>query len=204
MSSEGFRQRRHPRERDGPGGPKSRALHPGGPSRQGVRLAPALLFLDAMEPDGWSETLKTGNEALDAQHVELFELHANVCGASRRGEAKAVRDVLQELREQTRRHFAFEAQQMAESKYARRKMHENAHAAFMQDLDSLIAEAERSACSPLVRLWLESRYASWWALHVRSHAMGLAAHLAAFAAAAAAAAAKAAAEAEKSSGADKA
>ncbi len=67
-----------------------------------------------------------------------------------------------------------------------RKAHSSAHVAFLRDLDLLVAEAGRDACSQLVQLWLESRYASWWTLHVRSHDAGLATRLAAVAAAAAA------------------
>jgi hemerythrin-like metal-binding protein len=142
-----------------------------------------------MEPEGWTAMLATRNEALDAQHLELFGLHAKVCAASRSGEAKSTRDMLQELRELARRHFAFEEQHMATLPDAAQLAHASAHVAFMRDLDSLVAEAGRNACSQLVQLWLESRYASWWSLHVRSHDAGLAIHLAAAAAASAGAAA---------------
>ena len=53
----------------------------------------------------------------------------------------------------------------------------------MRDLIALLAEIARNPCSPLVRLWLESRYESWWKLHARSNDAALARHLAAAAAA---------------------
>jgi hemerythrin-like metal-binding protein len=163
-------------------------VQPNDPSRRGSRLALALLCSEAMGPKGWTEALATRNEALDAQHLELFGLHAKVCAASRAGEAGSVPEMLQKLRELTRRHFAFEEQHMAALPDATQQAHSSAHVAFMRDLDSLVAEAGRNACSQLVQLWLESRYASWWSLHVRSHDAGLAVHLAAAAAVAGAAA----------------
>ena len=66
---------------------------------------------------------------------------------------------------------------MRESGYARREAHAQAHGVFMHDLASLVAEASRDACSPLVRLWLESRYTTWWKLHARSSDVALADHL---------------------------
>ena len=66
---------------------------------------------------------------------------------------------------------------MSETAYAGRERHAEAHRTFMRDVLALVAEAARDGTSGLVRLWLESRYASWWKLHVRTNDLALAAHV---------------------------
>ena len=117
----------------------------------------------------FTKELELGHPDLDEQHRELNGLHALAAAAVRAGEAPAVRGSLGKLAELTRRHFAFEERLMAEAAYPDRESHAAGHAAFLKDLDLLEAHAAKAPCSPLVRLWLESRYASWWLLHLRSH-----------------------------------
>jgi hemerythrin len=131
-----------------------------------------------MEPNGWTARLETGHEALDRQHRELFRVHAAAVEAARTGQAPAVREALQELLDSTHRHFGFEERLLLESGHPQREAHVGVHAAFTSDLVALVTAAAGDPCSPGVRLWLESRYASWWKFHVRSYDAALAAGIA--------------------------
>jgi hemerythrin len=138
-----------------------------------------------MQPAGWNADHDTGHDAVDAQHRELFRLHGDASQAARGGDAAAALAALHSLLQGTREHFAFEERLMTETAYPRRDEHAAIHADFVADLASLVAEAGRDACSGLVRLWLDSRYASWWRLHVRANDAALARHVTACAALAA-------------------
>ena len=141
-----------------------------------------------MEPKGWNGGLDTGHDAVDEQHRDLFRLHAEALTAARGGDGSATEELLHELMVRTAEHFAFEERMMAESSFPSREPHADAHRAFMGDVVALVAEASRDASSGLVRLWLESRYAAWWKLHLRTNDVALAKHLRAVAALAPAAA----------------
>jgi len=130
-----------------------------------------------MEPTPWSAALDTGHPALDEQHRNQFRLHAEALDSARSGDLGAARSALAELLAHTREHFAFEEKLMVESGYAQRELHHKAHLTFMDDLVSLVGEGARDSSSAVLRLWLESRYASWWKWHVRSNDAPLARYL---------------------------
>jgi hemerythrin-like metal-binding protein len=130
-----------------------------------------------MGPTPWSAALDTGHPALDEQHRELFRRHAEALDSARRGDAEAARAALAGLLDRTREHFAFEEKLMAEAGYPQRELHGQAHSQCMEDLVALVGEGARDPCSAGLRLWLESRYASWWRWHVRSNDAPLARHL---------------------------
>ena len=126
----------------------------------------------------WNAAHDTGYDDIDAQHRDLFRAHTMACEASRAGDAPAVAAAIEALVEATREHFAFEEGLMATSHFPGREMHAEAHRLFMSDLGALAAQVRRNPGSPVVRLWLDSRLASWWKRHVTSNDAALAAHLA--------------------------
>lgn len=130
-----------------------------------------------MDPTPWSATLETGHPALDEQHLELFRLHLEALDGVRGGDGRSPRTVLAELLDRTREHFAFEEKLMAEAAYPQRELHARTHSEFMADLVALVSEGTREPSATVVRLWLESRYASWWKWHVRSTDAPMAKHL---------------------------
>ena len=125
----------------------------------------------------WSAALETGHSAIDDQHRELVRLHAEVLDSMRAGDADAARTALAVLLDRTREHFAFEENLMAEARYPQREHHGTAHSQFIDDLVALVSEGTRNPFSTALRLWLESRYASWWKWHLRSNDFALARHL---------------------------
>ena len=131
-----------------------------------------------MTANAWSRALETGHPAMDEQHQQLHSVYQGLLENVRGGDGGEAWVQLQELVQLTKRHFAFEESRMEESSYAAREQHGESHRAFLRDLVQFVERAQRDACAPLVRLWLESRYVSWWKLHVRSSDAGLAAHLA--------------------------
>lgn len=132
-----------------------------------------------MATTAWDGGLETGYPPIDEQHRDLVAFHAVVLEHVRSGDAGAAWAELQELIDHTQRHFAYEEARMIESAYGAREKHLEGHRAFMGDLVQLVERARLDACAPVVRMWLESRYVSWWKYHVRSSDAALAAHLAA-------------------------
>lgn len=130
----------------------------------------------------WNHQLDTGHPAVDEQHQEIFHVYAHALESARRGEPQAALAAVVSLLDLTSRHFAFEERLMSESSYGQREVHAAAHAAFMRDLVERASFARRDASSPAVRLWLESRFVTWWKLHVRSNDAALVNHLASLAA----------------------
>ena len=130
-----------------------------------------------MAPTPWSATLETGHPALDEQHRGLFHLHGEAVDRARGVEGRPARTVLAELIDRTREHFAFEEGLMAEAGYPQREPHGKAHREFLVDLVALVAEGTRDASSMALRLWLESRYPSWWKWHLRTHDVALVRYL---------------------------
>lgn len=131
-----------------------------------------------MTANAWNRALETGHAAIDEQHQQLHRAYQGLLESVRGGDGGAAWAQLQELVQLTERHFAFEESRMEQSSYAALEQHRESHRAFQRDLVEFVERARRDACAPLVRLWLESRYVSWWKLHVRSSDAGLAAHLA--------------------------
>ena len=131
-----------------------------------------------MSATEWNQQMETRHSAIDEQHREMFSVYADALEGARGGDAPAAQAAVLKLLELTRRHFAFEEQLMSESSYSHREVHAKAHAVFMRDLLDLVAHVGRDASSPVVRLWLESRYVTWWKLHVRSNDAALANYLA--------------------------
>jgi hemerythrin len=130
-----------------------------------------------MGASGWEASLDTGHPSIDEQHRALVGLHGEAVAGARDGRGAAAQSALQDLLDLTQRHFSYEEQVMEEADYPSRGAHVDAHGEFLRDLVALVGEASRDACSPLVRLWLESRYASWWRHHLRSFDLPMAAHV---------------------------
>lgn len=132
----------------------------------------------ATYPSEWNDALVTGHPEMDDQHHDLLVAHAAALELARSGDEPAMRASLLELLELTRKHFAFEERLMVESAYSGRTQHAKAHVAFVRDLLALLEVAARDASAAAVRLWLGSRYDSWWKHHLRSNDVLLASHLA--------------------------
>jgi hypothetical protein len=56
---------------------------------------------------------------------------------------------------------------MAESAFRETSAHVQAHAAYLKELEGLIAELPAAGLSPRFRLWFGSRLAPWLRLHIR-------------------------------------
>jgi hemerythrin-like metal-binding protein len=127
--------------------------------------------------------LVTGFGPMDDQHRRLFELLEEAIGAARAASPEMSRKV-RTLCDATREHFAFEERAMRDD-LPSRDGHVAAHRAFAADLSGLRAAAEDGK-APLVAMWLDSRFASWFRLHTSASDRSLAAHLVAEGAASAA------------------
>ena len=93
----------------------------------------------------WNERMSTGNEALDKEHLELFEISNRVFARSQKGANKEeLRAILNELFAYFESHFAHEESYMEEIEYPYVVKHKEAHVeiieklkAFMQKMNAL-------------------------------------------------------------------
>lgn len=118
--------------------------------------------------------LVTGYVPMDDQHRALFDLLDEALSAARSGSPEMSWKV-RALCEATRDHFAFEERAMPDD-HPGRDAHVAAHRAFAADLSGLRAAAEDGK-APLVAVWLDSRFASWFRLHTAASDRALAARL---------------------------
>jgi hemerythrin-like metal-binding protein len=113
---------------------------------------------------------------MDDQHRGLLDLLDEALVAARAASPEMSWKV-RALCDATREHFAFEERAMPAT-FAGRVDHVAAHRAFAADLSGLRAAAEDGK-APLVAMWLESRFASWFRLHTAASDRALAAQLSA-------------------------
>ena len=131
----------------------------------------------------WTQTLRSGDPELDAQHRDLLDLLEGAIAASERHDAAGVHALLAALQAACLAHFAVEQRAMAalvgpSLRGAAVQAHLDSHAEFLDDLERLRAELAARGLTTLVRLWLSSRLVEWLRFHTRTMDAGLAEALA--------------------------
>jgi len=131
----------------------------------------------------WTNSLRSGDAELDAQHRDLLALLEGAVAASARLDAAGTHALLAKLHAACLIHF--EAEQRAMSSLAGRSLagsavqaHLDSHAEFLDDLERLHAALASRGPSPMVRLWLSSRLVEWLRFHTRTMDAALAEALA--------------------------
>jgi hemerythrin len=98
----------------------------------------------------------------------LFRLLDAVLAAVAAGDRGSAARLLDRLHAETADHFAEEQGRMAELEDPALPRHREAHEAFLEDFSRLRWELGHRGLSPLFRLWLSSRFASWLRYHTRT------------------------------------
>ncbi|MCL2839635.1 MAG: hemerythrin family protein [Defluviitaleaceae bacterium] len=80
----------------------------------------------------WNETFATGNETVDADHKEIFELVEQVMSTSFKNKKEKVKTSIEFLADYVVRHFATEEGLMDESDYPHTETHKKEHADFLK------------------------------------------------------------------------
>lgn len=113
----------------------------------------------------WTELLLVGNEAIDADHRHLFEVVQRLHdGIRQKHGASLIRDVLDELMEYAREHFAREEALMAEIRFPGKEEHAFEHRLLTHRLRNLHLQFESGQCklSDALEIFLDR----WLARHI--------------------------------------
>jgi hemerythrin-like metal-binding protein len=129
-------------------------------------------------PSPLTAGIECGHAPIDAQHADLFQVLELLLHAAKGGDAEAARQASERLVAATRAHFAWEEARMGESRYDEAEVHAEAHRTFLEESERLAAEVRGRGITPMLRLWLEGRYSSWFRFHTRGQDARLGRHLA--------------------------
>ena len=114
----------------------------------------------------WTSTLSVGDEAIDAQHRELFVRLDRLHDAMLRRERSEALRLLAFLRDYAVVHFEAEERLMAEAAYPEAARHAQEHEAFRAALRGLQEHFEAEGLTAALVLDLERRVVGWLREHV--------------------------------------
>jgi hemerythrin len=114
----------------------------------------------------WSENLRIGVPAVDAQHRELFSRVATFETALGRGDARRIDEAFAFLREYALVHFACEEQLMRDAAYPALDEHRAAHLQFAERLAALVRDREGGAAGAFLGLRARNWIVVWLLDHV--------------------------------------
>jgi hemerythrin len=116
----------------------------------------------------WSQDLETGNEAIDAQHKQLFRLTGDLIDACANGESRTIlSEALNFLAAYTVKHFADEEALQLSCDFPDYQRHKKLHDEFKATAAGLIAEyGATGSTSDLVNK-LHTVLVSWLVEHIK-------------------------------------
>ncbi|MDR1204424.1 MAG: bacteriohemerythrin [Peptococcaceae bacterium] len=126
----------------------------------------------------WSRELETGNEAIDAQHKELFRLTsdlADMCGKGQ--DSEALGKALDFLASYTVKHFADEESLQLKYRYPDYENHKKLHDDFKETATQLIAEYKASGSADELSNKVYSVIVHWLVRHIKGEDAKIAAHI---------------------------
>jgi hemerythrin len=124
----------------------------------------------------WTPTLSVGNDAIDAQHRELFRRADALLQALLAGKPERAAEVLNYLHSYAVEHFGLEEAWMREHRYRGYVRHKAEHDRFVGDLVAFADEAERGGADG----FMASRVTDWLAGWLERHVSGTDAEMATF------------------------
>jgi hemerythrin len=124
----------------------------------------------------WTPALSVGNDAIDAQHRELFRRADALLEALRAGKPDHAAEVLNFLHQYAIEHFGLEEAWMREHRYRGYVRHKAEHDRFIADLVAFADEQERGSEDG----FMASRVNGWLAGWLKGHVSGTDAEMASF------------------------
>ena len=126
----------------------------------------------------WSETLATGNSAIDSQHKELFARFDNLLTACNQRKGKEeVQGVLTFLGDYVRSHFAMEEQLQQKNNYPHYAAHKAQHEEFIRDLQKLEDQFKAEGVSLSLVIQTNQTMVNWFVKHINAVDRSLADYL---------------------------
>ena len=85
----------------------------------------------------WQESLNTGIDIIDSQHLRIVEMINNLHVAEKSGSRAAITEVIDEMVDYTLSHFAFEEELMEEAGYPFCAAHKRVHEVFARRVSEM-------------------------------------------------------------------
>lgn len=117
-------------------------------------------------PVEWSDRLRIGVDAIDAQHRELFTRVAAFESALEHGETRRIADTFAFLRDYALVHFAREEELMRAAAYPSLDAHRAEHLQFVGRLSALVREHEAGGANAFLGLRARNWVVVWLLDHV--------------------------------------
>ena len=114
----------------------------------------------------WTPALSVGNDAIDAQHRELFRRADDLLSAIRGGKPERVGAVLRFLHQYAVEHFGLEEAWMRENRFKGYLRHKAEHDRFVADLVALADEHESGPGGGYMAGRVNGWLADWLVKHV--------------------------------------
>jgi len=114
----------------------------------------------------WTSRLRTGVDAVDEQHRELFRRCARLVRALEAGDRSEVEPLVRYLTDYVLSHFEFEERWMVDSGYPGLPEHREAHRRFKEELREMTREYQRKGPTPLMALTIHNWLAEWLKGHI--------------------------------------
>jgi len=114
----------------------------------------------------WTPALSVGNDAIDAQHKELFRRADDLLAAILDGKPERVGTVLGYLHVYAVEHFGLEEAWMREQRFKGYTRHKAEHDRFVADLVALAEEHETSRGNGFMAARVNGWLAEWLVQHV--------------------------------------
>jgi hemerythrin len=110
----------------------------------------------------WTPALATGEEAIDAQHRELFRCLADLQQAATEGRTLYAVYTLTRLKHYVRDHFAVEEALLRDCKYPKLAVHRKEHRVFQKSVDEFQVKCINADVTPEMVVFLTD----WLTQHI--------------------------------------
>jgi len=126
----------------------------------------------------WTDDLTTGNEAIDAQHKQLFKALNDLIDACFKGEGHAKLDpTVQFLVDYTEKHFADEEKLMQQYGYPGYLNHKKLHEAFDRTAVEIAEQLKKEGPTAAMVRKVNSSIGNWFTHHIKDEDKKVAAYI---------------------------
>ena len=126
----------------------------------------------------WSESLETGNDAIDSQHKELFKLTSNLVKACEEKKSfEILGDTLRFLASYTVQHFADEEALQVKYNFPGYEKHKKMHEDFKAKVLELIGQYQKDSASVDLQSQINSTVVRWLLTHIKQEDFKIAEHI---------------------------
>ncbi|MCL2616382.1 MAG: bacteriohemerythrin [Defluviitaleaceae bacterium] len=124
----------------------------------------------------WNKKYETGNQQVDDEHKEIFNLVQKVLNATFESRGEKVGTIIDFLANYTIQHFEHEELLMDESDYPDTRAHKKQHSDFLEEVGKLKKKVEKEMDSAVINITINKTVVGWLTNHVLGSDISMAAH----------------------------